>query len=192
VLKVDETGFCWSEAEVAKFTWRKYKEGWSIYDIRTHIQSKGILTRKGNTIWQDSIFSKMLDWPGYAGDAAVYRNKYENQPVKNGNGQKSRIRTLKRPEEEQIKLPEGVVPALIDRETYTIVRQLKERNKGLAARNNPNPEDALLRCGLLFCGYCGGTMIATRHEVKRAHGTVRRVEYVCNIALKRYAEASPR
>jgi site-specific DNA recombinase len=186
VIKVDETGFNWSEAEIVKFTWMKYKEGWSIYDIRMHIQSKGIPTRNGKAIWQDSIFSRMLDWSGYTGEATVYQNKYENQL--NSNGGKSRIRTIKRPEEDQIKMTEGVVPALIDRETYIVVKRLKERNKRFAARNNHDPEDALLRCGLLFCGYCGGTMIVTRHDAKRAHGTVRRVEYVCNIALKRYGK----
>lgn len=188
VIKVDEAGFSWSEAEIVKFTWFKYKDGWSIYDIRIHIQDKGIPTRKGNAIWQDSIFSKMLVGSGYTGDATVYQNKYENQPVRNGNESKSRIRTLKRPEEEQIKMPEGVVPALIDRETYEIVQRLKERNKQLAACNNPESEDALLRCGLLICGYCGGTMIVSRGNAKRAHGTVRRVGYVCCVAIKRYGK----
>jgi DNA invertase Pin-like site-specific DNA recombinase/RNA polymerase-binding transcription factor DksA len=185
VIKVDKNGFHWSEAEVVRFAFRMARQGWPIARIRFHLQNLGIPTRHGKTIWQDSIISKILDCEYYVGDAKVYQRRFETRH--NGNGKRSRTST-KRPEEEQIKLPEGVVPALIDRATFEEVQQQKERNRQLAKRSNEKPEDALLRGGLVYCGYCGHAMVVTHHDAKRAHGTVRRAEYACNVALKRYGK----
>jgi site-specific DNA recombinase len=76
VIKVDKTGFRWTEAKVVKFVFQKYKEGWSIRRIRLYIQELGIPTRKGKSIWQDSMIHNILKNSYYAGKAAVYRNKY--------------------------------------------------------------------------------------------------------------------
>ena len=63
-------------------------------------------------------------------------------------------RQVARSEDQRIKLPQGVIPAIIDAETFMIVQQQLQRNKQNAERNNQHPESALLRCGYAKCGYC--------------------------------------
>ncbi|MBO0796642.1 MAG: recombinase zinc beta ribbon domain-containing protein, partial [Ktedonobacteraceae bacterium] len=103
----------------------------------------------------------MLSNPYYMGKAAVYRRRYQKLI-----GQEHKTHCEWRPEEEQIHLPDGVVPPLVDEETFEAVQAQLTRNRELAIRNARNPEDALLRCGLIYCGYCGCRM-TMMHSGKR-------------------------
>ncbi len=73
-------------------------------------------------------------------------------------------RIEERPLEEQVALPEGTVPALVDPATWQAVQARFARNKAEAPRNNRDPEASLLRGGYVRCGYCGNSVIAFVHK----------------------------
>lgn len=107
---------------------------------------------------------------GYTGQASVYRYTKE--------GRKSAI---PRPEEEHIRLPEGVVPQIIDLETFEAVQEQLARNKECSLRNHKHPNDTgILRAGFARCGICGHVM-HVRHHVKAYSGrsTPNKAEYFC-------------
>jgi hypothetical protein len=65
-----------------------------------------------------------------------------------------------RPEEEQIPLPAGTVPALVGAETWALTKQMRARNQRLSPRNNKKHFfPALLRYGFARCASCGGSMM---------------------------------
>ena len=103
-----------------------------------------------------------------------------------------------RPIEEQILLPEGVVPAIIDDETFQAAQQQLEINKQEAARKNPHPEAYLLRSGFLICGYCGGHLfgrgfdpyISKKDMLDPEAARLRKARYGCGKRI-RNKEACP-
>jgi len=74
--------------------------------------------------------------------------------------QRNTRRALPRPVEEQIPLPAGTIPPLVDSTTFAAIQERLRLNKERAVRNNPHPESALLRAGFLRCGECGAAMSA--------------------------------
>ena len=65
---------------------------------------------------------------------------------------------------DQVALPEGTIPPLVDPTAFAAVKQRLERNKQFAARHNPDPTAALLRAGFARCGSCGRTMVVNRNR----------------------------
>lgn len=66
-----------------------------------------------------------------------------------------------------VALPAGVVPPLVTPQEFAAVQERLKLNKRTAARNNRNPEIALLRGGYVRCGYCGWTMHVVYKAVSR-------------------------
>lgn len=165
-------GYAWNEKrtafvinpEEAKIVLRIYAmalEGISIHTIAATLTQEGVPTRgnigtrKFKGVWLHSTIHRILSSPCYMGEAFVYRTRQEKV-----NGHRL---TTYRKEEEQIKMPEGVVPAIIDRATFERVQVQLQNNKAKSALNNKHPEDTLLRCGLVICGYCERNGVVTRH-----------------------------
>jgi hypothetical protein len=73
-----------------------------------------------------------------------------------------------RPEEETVLLPEGTIPAIVDRLTFGRAKERLERNKAELARPTENT-DALLRAGFVFCGACGHRMVINRDRIDRIY-----------------------
>jgi hypothetical protein len=67
---------------------------------------------------------------------------------------------------------------LIDAATFAAVQMRLARNRAEAVRNNPTPEDALLRSGYAICGYCGNNLTALRHT------TSGKRNYVCTSTVR--------
>ncbi|MGH2497909.1 MAG: recombinase family protein [Ktedonobacteraceae bacterium] len=135
-------------------------EGISIHTIAATLTQEGVPTRgnigtqKFKGVWLHSTVHRILSSPCYMGEAYVYRTRQEKV-----NGHRL---TTYRNEEEQIKMPEGVVPAIIDRVIFERVQVQLLENKVKSSRNNKYPEDTLLRCGLVVCGYCERNGVVTR------------------------------
>jgi hypothetical protein len=55
--------------------------------------------------------------------------------------------------DEQIPLPEGIYPCLIDPDEFEKIQAQLQRNREMSPRNNHRPNDSLLR-GLVYCGVC--------------------------------------
>ncbi len=140
-------------ARVVRRIFREALEGVPLRSIAARLTADGIPTATGGSpVWRHSSVVQILTDPLYTGQAAGFRHQKQGQ-----SGRKRQGRY--RPEEEQIAMPAGTVPALVDAEAFNDVQRQLQRNKERAARNNRNPEGALLRGGLVRCAYCGNSMI---------------------------------
>jgi site-specific DNA recombinase len=124
--------------------------GKTIRSIACELSAEGIPTSSGSNTWSSSTIHTMLKKEIYTGEATAWRYGREK---KSGGG----FRTYVRPIEEQIKLPDGTVPRLIEPEEFDAVQLRLAHNQAMAARSNSDPEASLLRGGLVRCGYCGTT-----------------------------------
>ncbi len=120
-------------------------------------------------IWYQKTVANLLNNEAYTGKAYALRWRYS----KVAGGKRPKV---ERPVEERVPLPEGTIPPIIDEATFEIVQQRLRRNQQAAARNNRNPEAALLRGGYVRCGVCG---VAMRVAHRPSRG--REMElYVCS------------
>jgi site-specific DNA recombinase len=158
---------------------RMARDGMSLRSIAFSLTSESIPTPDGKKLWRYQSVSNILRNPYYIGKAAVYKTKSEFIP---GEGQRKTCRT----EDEWVYLPEGTVPALIDEETFYAVQMQLELNKKNSPRNNPHPQDTLLRCGMAVCGTCGHNLGVDRGP---SRGKTR-VRYRCPRAHKGYGECN--
>ena len=116
----------------------------------------GIARPKATDIaaWRHSTVSDILAQRAYTGRL----NGRRFLVVKD---RKNDIRTHRiRPAEEQVRLPESVVPALIDDETFDAIQLRLQLNRQRSVRNNRAPDRALLRGGYVRCGHCDGILVA--------------------------------
>ena len=158
------------EAAIVRRIYTMALSGISIHRIAATLTKEGIPTRgtigtrvfKG--VWLHSTVHRILSSPCYIGEAVVYRTRQERV-----NGHRH---TTYRSDEDVIKLPDGVIPPLVDQATFEAVQVQLAANKATSSRNNKHPEDSLLRCGLVICGYCGRNGVVTRKNRSR-------VDYRC-------------
>lgn len=156
------------ESKVVRRIFDMAVSGKTIRQIAIALSEEGIPTPSGkNTIWRVSTVSTILANPFYIGKATYFKKHVVKEAGK--------THLIRRNESEQIELAEGVVPAIVDRETFEKVQQQLAANREKAARNNMNPQDALLRCGLVICGYCGDKMVI-RRDRRNNHN---KVLYIC-------------
>lgn len=137
--------------------YREYESGTPLRSLADHLTAEGIPTATGRPKWMPTTIRCMLRNPAYMGQARAWR--YACTRSKGG-----KWRTRERPQEEQVLLPAGTVPALIGEDTWHAVQARFTRNKAEAPRNNRHPEESLLRGGFVRCGYCGNTVIAFVHS----------------------------
>jgi site-specific DNA recombinase len=144
-------------APIVRRIYQEYMSGTSLRSLADHLSVEGIPTSTGRTKWMATTLRCMLRNPAYMGEARAWR--YSCTRTKNG-----KVTMRERPLEEQVSLPPGTVPALIDPPTWHAVQARFARNKAEAPRNNRHPEDSLLRSGFVRCGYCGNTVISFAHS----------------------------
>src|SRR5579859_44392 len=150
------------------FTWATL--GWTIRAIAFELMRRGIPGPRGPE-WSPSMVKKMLNETAYYGEA--YANRYKLVRVRHGE-QMVRRKVL-RPPEEWVRYPEGVVPPIIDQQTFDAAKQLREGNKRTSARRLADPEKYLLRSGFVFCGECGDRLYVHR----QSPGYGQRTSYWC-------------
>jgi site-specific DNA recombinase len=149
-------------------------QGGTIRGIARRLSIEGIPTPSGLDRWSPSTLYTILTRRTYLGEAVAWR--YGSEKLKGG-----RYRILRRPESEQIALPAGTVPQLIDPSMFDAVQQLLTRNRAQAIRNNRNPEATLLRGGYARCAYCGTTLNVTTSNglIYYRHSNRARDRYDC-------------
>jgi hypothetical protein len=105
--------------------------------------------QRGSGLWGADTVTRMLRNPFYSGQAYGM--------VHSGRGQEGH-RSLKRRFEpgDAIQLPEGVVPAVVDRALWEQVQDVLD-NRLPAGPTPANPDHTLLR-GIARCGICNRTM----------------------------------
>ncbi|ACZ39651.1 recombinase family protein [Sphaerobacter thermophilus] len=142
-------------APIVQRIFREAAEGRPLRAIARGLTDDGIPTPTGKPTWSMTTVSKILKHPHYTGDARAWTWQSRNGYVRN--------------HEAGLPLPEGTVPPLVDRATFELVQEQFARNQARAARNNRNPEAALLRGGYVRCGYCGRAMHVHKNSGKPAY-----------------------
>lgn len=166
------------EATVVKRMFDMAKNGWTLRAIARQLTVEGIPSPTGQFVWRYQSVRYILSHPFYTGQASAFRWKNEKLPG-------MRYQQSRRALEEQIALPEDTVPAIIDIDTFEAVQRRLAVNKQQATRNNKHPQDALLRCGLVVCGYCGRNMNVSRGGHSR---DARKPIYRCPSSTDNYRE----
>jgi len=172
--KKERFGLHSEEAQVVKKIFHLYAfEKGTCRSIAKVLSDEGIPSPTGKPAWTDSTVRRILDDPMYTGRGSAFRydSKQGKEPGKYG--------TRLRPEEDWLALPEGVVPAIIDEDLFLKVQERLKLNKIESRRNNPDPENAILRCGFIRCGYCGRSMGPGKGANPRRKNPSETNEYRC-------------
>jgi len=107
------------EAKIVRLIYDMSLQGVSIHSIASTLTQQGVPTRgnlgtrKFKGIWLHSTVFKILSSPCYIGVAVAYRTRQEKI-----NGKRH---TTYRSDEEVIQLPDGVIPAIIDKEIFEVI-----------------------------------------------------------------------
>ncbi len=135
----------WTEIDVLEIERKLCLEGMSTRQIAMKLTHIGIPTQQGHTVWNRIVVLQHLTNGNYRGYpyAVNYRKTKE--------GSTSYRKTT---EDEQIPLPEGIIPRLIEPEEFDAIQAQLARNSEMSSRNNKHPNDSLLR-GLAYYGICG-------------------------------------
>jgi site-specific DNA recombinase len=116
----------------------------------------GIPTSRGAAVWDPVVVRNMLRNSAYAGEAYAFRVQQTKVAGTN------RMRSVERPRDEWVPLPEGTIPAIVDRGVFGAVQDRLRRNLEQSPRRLRDPEAYLLRGGYARCGYCGNAMSAVK------------------------------
>ncbi len=161
------------ESLVVLRIYRMYDDGISVRAIVRTLEAEGVPPPRGER-WAEATVRKMLHNRYYIGEAYAYRYAFSQKDRVSGKGQ------TMRPIEDQIRLPDGVVPAIVPIELFESCQHRIEANIADSARNNKHPLVALLRSGFAKCGYCGGNLtVMTSTKGKYSY-----VVYVCSKRMK--------
>ena len=154
-------GYRWRDAErtaldvdeetalTVRRIFREMADGGTLRGVAARLTDEGIPTpARSSRGWYFSTVYRILKNRHYTGDAAAW--KPENSGRSGGPKPPSSGPT--------IPLSDGTIPPLVDVDTFDAIQARLEANKAQAARNNHNPEAALLRGGYARCGYCGSAL----------------------------------
>jgi site-specific DNA recombinase len=142
------------------FTWAA--DGMSLREISQRLTQSRVPTPTGRGVtWVHTVVRNILLDEQYIGRAVAFRRV--GQMTRSKTGIRYR-RSSERLSENQIPLPEGTIPPLVDQDTFAVVADRLAKNKVEARRQNKNPEASLLRAGFIKCGYCDGFLtVSNRH-----------------------------
>ncbi len=159
----DENNQPYTEASIAEIISTLKEKGLNDSKIAKFLQQKQIPTGR-ETMWLPATVNHMLSDETVLGKATMFAHKYVRKPG-------GKYDQIKRPKDEQIPLPDGVVPPILltedgkpDIALFERVQERKKANQKGAPRNNQHPEYYLLRGGYIKCGYCGAVMRAAPVE----------------------------
>ncbi len=140
------------EAEVVRNIFEMYLDGSSLDQIKSYLESNGVLTKTGKTEWSKTIIQGMLSNERYTGDMLLQKTYTENCITK---------KVLKNRGEMAKYLVTNNHPAIIDRDTFKAVQKEIARRSGkrktsdkcLTEQGKYSGKYALTE--LLVCGECG-------------------------------------
>lgn len=161
-----EFSFREDEYNSALMIYDLYEEKGSLLAVTKELNARGIRQRSGS-IWNPTTVRLILVNPFYTG---VYRYNYRNEG--------SSTTFSYKPENEWV-LIENHHPALVSKERQArIIQSLYSRRRGQPGSATYNRKNIHIFAGLLRCGYCGSTMIATQDR-QRSDGW-RPSVYICS------------
>ena len=144
------------EAATVRDVYQWYtEEGLSIGEIMRRLNTRGIETRQGKSLWDRSVVWAMLRNPAYKGTACFGKTEHAERKKVNrllrmrGGFSPRNSCSHERPREEWIEIP---VPPLVSEVTFSLAEERLEKNKQFSRRHTKVP--TLLQ-GLLVCSECG-------------------------------------
>jgi hypothetical protein len=160
-LVVNET-----QATIVRAIFEMFASGeYGLVTICRHLESQGILTRTGKSLWDNDRIKEMLKNETYAGTRYFNRltagkNASEGKTSKGG-------RWVERDRQEWIPVK---VPAIVSRELFDRVQDRLTKHEERYCR----PQTHYLLSGLVQCGCCGSRGSSSRrwHRVRRPSGKV--------------------
>jgi site-specific DNA recombinase len=135
-------------APVVRRIFSEIGKGKPLARIAADLNAERVPTPTGKPHWWRSALHTIAKHPGYSGHAAAMRY----QTSKDAEGT---VHLAIRDEADQIALPEGTIPALVDAETFEAAQQRLAQNKVGSPGRLYDREAFLLRGGYVRCGYCG-------------------------------------
>ncbi|CAA9254302.1 MAG: hypothetical protein AVDCRST_MAG77-2353 [uncultured Chloroflexi bacterium] len=159
------------EAPTAQRIFALAAMGWSTRKITAQFLNEGVPAPSGSR-WYSRVIHMILKNPRYTGRAVAWLTRTEKNKV---TGKRMNV---PRPPEEQVPLPEGTIPRLVDDATFAAVQERFRLNKERAVRNNRNPEASLLRGGYARCGHCKG-VVQVRAKTSKDRWDGLRYDYFC-------------
>lgn len=164
---MDENNRPYTELSIAEIISELRGKGMDASKIAEFLNQKHIPTGR-ETMWLPGTVNHMLSDESVLGKAAMFVHKYVKEPG-------GKLRQYKRPKDEQIPLPEGVVPPILltedgrpDIALFERVQARKKANQKGSTRNNHYPYNYLLRGGYIKCGYCGAVMTGASPEFMKS------------------------
>lgn len=160
------------EASVVRRVFSMCAEWYGMHSIAAALNSDGIPSpksdRRPGARWSSSAISDLLNNRSYMGEEICWKTR-----------RGARKRDFPRPEPEQVRLPEGVRPAIVSRELWEKCQQgIRER---AARMKNRRERPSLLR-GHIFCAECGAHLIRNRYK----QGKYEYLKYRCGSRWRPY------
>ena len=152
------------EAEIVRELFNRFLDGASLGQLKTFLENKKVLTRRGKNEWSISVIRGMLSNEKYVGDILyqkTYRADCISKKVKVNRGEMTRY------------LVSNNHPPIIDRDTFNLVqaelsrRTSKNKKMDSAITEQGKYSGKFALSELLFCGSCGS---AYRRNSKVAKG----------------------
>lgn len=157
------------EAETVRKIFQMYLQGMSLDQIKRYLESNGIRTITGKTVWDKSGIKSMLTNEKYVGDV-IFQKTYREDCI-------SKRTKINRGEMDRYLVTDNH-PAIIDRETFRLVkRELVKRSSKRRTSNNAITElgkysGKYALSELLVCDICGSPFrrkMWSRKGVKKAY-----------------------
>lgn len=145
------------EASIVRRIYREYLSGLTAARICRGLEDDGILTKTGKKKWQTSVIRSILSNEKYTGNAIL--GKTFKPDVLSKKRQKNMGQV-------PMYYAEGTHPAIIDQETFELVKAEQERRKDEKAEavGSSRYSSKYPFSGLLVCGECGHKL---RRHVRR-------------------------
>lgn len=140
------------EAEVVRKIFNMYLEGASLDQIKSYLETNGIKTKKGKSVWSKQIIQDMLCNERFAGDMLLQKTYIENcinKKVKKNRGEMAKY------------LITNNHPAIISKETFKLVqaeiarRSSKRKTSDLSITEQGKYSGKFALTEILVCGECG-------------------------------------
>ncbi len=151
------------EAAIVRRIYREYLAGISTTRIARGLEADGIKTKLGKDKWRYSVIRSILTNEKYTGNALL------------GKTYKPDVLTKHRQKNDGVKAPiyyvENTHPAIIEKESFDLVKREMERRKGARedAVGGSKYSSKYPFSGLLICGHCGSKL--RRHIRTMGNGT---------------------
>ncbi len=145
----------WTELDVLAFEKKLCLAGTSTRQIAMTLTKMGIPTQTGKQVWNRITVLQHLTNGNYRGYPYAVNYRTTKDGTRNAVVRKTT-------EAEQLRLPEGVFPRIIDPDEFEAIQEQLKRNQEMAPRNNHQPNETLLR-GLVYCGICSRRMHVLRY-----------------------------